>query len=45
MKKFQIVLEYKPQRLFEVGLFISGLTLVGCLGYLGYDFGRRKRKV
>lgn len=24
IKKFQIVLEYGPQRLFEVGLFIPG---------------------
>ncbi len=31
---FQIVLEYKPQRLFEVGVLISGITFVSCIGYL-----------
>lgn len=35
----QIVLEYKPQMLFEAGLLISGATLFGCMGYLAY---RRK---
>jgi len=40
---FQIVLEFKPQRLFEIGLLISGITLLGCIGYLGYDFRRRRK--
>ena len=31
---FQIVLEYKPQRLFEIGILISGITFVLCIGYL-----------
>jgi len=31
-----LIVEFWPQRLFYVGLFISGLTLVGCLGYLIY---------
>jgi hypothetical protein len=31
---FQIVLEYKPQRLFEIGVLISGVTFVSCIGYL-----------
>ncbi|MCD6334692.1 MAG: hypothetical protein J7M27_05100, partial [Candidatus Latescibacteria bacterium] len=43
-REFEIVLEYKPQRLFEIGVLISVLTLVGCIGYLGVDFGRRRKK-
>jgi len=33
---FQIILEYKPQRLFEIGILISGITFVLCIGYLCY---------
>jgi len=44
-QSFEIVLEYKPQRLFEIGLMISGLTLLGCMGFLGYDFVRRRKTV
>lgn len=40
---FEIVLEFKPQRLFEVGLLISGITLLGCVGYIGYDFKKRRK--
>lgn len=40
---FQIVLEFKPQRLFELGLLISATTLIGCIGYLGYGWMRRKK--
>jgi hypothetical protein len=39
---FELVLEFWPQRLFYVGLFISGLTLLGCIGYLGYDFAKKR---
>lgn len=39
--QFQIVLEYKPQRLFEIGVLISGITFISCIGYLGYS-GIRK---
>lgn len=35
-KSFEIILEYKPQRLFEVGVLISLLTLICCLSYLIY---------
>lgn len=42
-KRFQIVLEFYPQRLFEIGLLISGLTLLGCISYLGYDVAKRSR--
>jgi len=43
LKNFQIVLEFKPQRLFEIGLIISAITLLGCIGYLGYDFRKRRK--
>ena len=40
---FSIIIEFEPQKYFYLGLGISGITLLGCLGYLGYDW-RRKRK-
>jgi hypothetical protein len=40
----ELVIEFWPQRLFYIGLFISGTTLVGCLGYLGWDFVKRRKK-
>lgn len=39
----ETVVEFWPQRLFYIGLGISGLTLVCCIGYLGYDFIKRRR--
>ncbi|MFC1637893.1 hypothetical protein ACFL2R_00570, partial [Patescibacteria group bacterium] len=30
----EIIVEFWPQRLFYIGLLISGVTLLGCLGYL-----------
>lgn len=39
----ELVIEFWPQRLFYVGIGISGATLLGCLAYLGYDFMRRKK--
>lgn len=42
-QSFEIVLEFKPQRLFEIGLIISMTTLFGCIGYLGYDFRKRRK--
>lgn len=39
-----LTLYFKPQSYFYLGLIISSATLVGCLGYLAYDFSRRKRK-
>ncbi|HUD09338.1 MAG TPA: hypothetical protein VMR77_00830 [Patescibacteria group bacterium] len=38
----ELVIEFWPQRLFYIGLLISGTTLVGCLGYLGWDFVKRR---
>lgn len=37
-----LTLYFKPQSYFYLGLIISGLTLAGLLGYLGYYFIRRK---
>lgn len=39
-----LILYFKSQSYFYLGLIISSATLVGCLGYLAYDFSRRKRK-
>lgn len=39
-----LVLYFKPQSYFYLGLLISGTTLLVCLGYLGYDW-RKRRKV
>jgi type IV secretory pathway TrbL component len=36
------VIRYTPQDWFELGLKISGLTFVGCVGYLFYDWKREK---
>jgi hypothetical protein len=33
----EMVIEFWPQRWFYLGLLISGATLAGCLGYLGYE--------
>ncbi|MDO8610135.1 MAG: hypothetical protein Q7R95_06280, partial [bacterium] len=40
---FEIVVEFWPQRLFYIGLAISGTTLLACLVYLGYDFVKRRK--
>ena len=41
---YEIIIEFWPQRLFYIGLFISGLTLVGFLVYLIYDYLEKKKK-
>ncbi|MFH1048210.1 MAG: ATP-binding protein [Patescibacteria group bacterium] len=38
---FEMVVEFWPQRLFYIGLAISGLTLLGCLSYLWWTSRRR----
>lgn len=40
---FQIVLEYKPQRIFEAGVIISATALFVCIGCLGYGAIRWRR--
>lgn len=41
---FEIVVEFWPQRLFYIGIFISGMTFLGCISYLAYDFKKRHNK-
>ena len=38
---FQIILEYRPQKLFELSLVLSSLTAVLSIGYLGYNRTRK----
>jgi hypothetical protein len=40
---FEMVIEFWPQRLFYIGLFVSGMTLLSCFGYLTYNFLKRKK--
>lgn len=42
-KEFEIILEFKPQRLFEIGVVISLTTLSLCITYLVYDSIKRRR--
>jgi len=42
---YQIIIEYWPQRLFYIGLFISGITLMGCFSYLLYGVIKRRKVV
>ncbi len=39
-----MVIEFTPQRWFYLGLLISGTTFMSLIGYLGYDFIKRRRK-
>jgi hypothetical protein len=39
---FVVTLYFWPQSLFYLGLFISGMTLLGCVGYLVWDWRREK---
>ena len=40
---FEVVAEFWPQRLFYIGLAISGTTLLFCVSYLIYDCTQRKK--
>jgi len=40
-----MVIEFFPQRFFYLGLLISGTTLLSCIGYLIYDWRRRRCSV
>jgi hypothetical protein len=42
-EKYEMIIEFQPQRWFYLGLGMSVLTLVGCLGYLGYSFIKNTR--
>jgi len=39
---FTLTLYFLPQSYFYIGLIISGLTLLGCVGYLVFDWRRRR---
>lgn len=41
---FEVIVEFWPQRLYYLGLFISGTTLIGCLSYLAWSWTRTRRK-
>lgn len=40
--ELEIIIRYKPQDWFEIGLAISALTFFACIGYLFYDWRREK---
>ena len=39
----EMTIEFWPQRLFYLGLIISGTTFIGCLGYLLYAWRKRRK--
>ncbi|MCW3133025.1 MAG: hypothetical protein N2V78_01670 [Methanophagales archaeon] len=39
----EIEIRYKPQDWFELGLWISGITFIFCIGFLFYDWRRERR--
>lgn len=39
---FTITIYFKPQSYFYIGLIISGLTFMGCIGYLLWDWQKKK---
>jgi len=41
---YELIIEFWPQRLFYIGLGVSLITLLGCLGYLGFSFVTDKLK-
>ncbi|MFA4817341.1 MAG: alpha-(1-_3)-arabinofuranosyltransferase family protein [Parcubacteria group bacterium] len=40
----ELTLYFKPQSYFYLGIIISITTLLGCLGYLGYDLAKRRKR-
>jgi len=40
--ELEIVIRYKPQDCFELGLKISATTFTSCMAYLFYDWRREK---
>lgn len=41
---YRFIVEFQPQRLFYLGLFVSGMTFLGSFGYLGYKWLGKKKK-
>lgn len=40
----EMVAEFSPQKWFYLGGIISGFTLASCLGYLAFDWRRRRKR-
>jgi len=43
--RFEIILEFTPQRLFEIGVVVSGITFILCISYLVYSYLKKRRKL
>lgn len=43
-ENFSITLYFKPQFYFYIGLIISGLTFIGCIGYLLWNLQKKKNQ-
>lgn len=41
---YELIIEFKPQRFFYIGLAVSGLTFLTCLVFLFYDVIRNARR-
>jgi hypothetical protein len=41
----ELSIYFGPQSYFYLGLIISGITMFGCFGYLGYSFIKRRKKI
>ena len=41
----ELIVEFWPQRLFYIGMGISGFTLFSCVFYLGFDYYKRKKLI
>lgn len=41
-ENYELIVEFWPQRLFHIGLLISGIALIGCVGCLAVVAGKRK---
>jgi len=45
VEDYELIIEFQPQNLFYLGIGISLITTLGCLGYLIYEFvGRRTKR-
>jgi hypothetical protein len=40
----ELTIYFKPQSYFDLGLIVSGATVLACFGYLGWDFARRRKE-
>jgi len=44
VKRFEVILEFTPQRLFEIGIVISGVTFILCITYLVHSYFKKRRR-